>query len=133
LGLPFSDNVIRRASSHVSSLVAGLSSPEKTASTKPVVGLHPLRSSSGQIIVAALLSQLPYCGFGIRKSRRDIRQVRAIRIILDPVPSAYREKISLHRSILAETLRRRGNSVVTNNSVIGPMLVTTTGALAVQL
>jgi hypothetical protein len=48
----------------------------------------------GRIVVPALFSQLPGCALGMRKCRRNIRQVRTMRIILDPVPSAYCEEIS---------------------------------------
>jgi hypothetical protein len=40
------------------------------------------------IVVAGLFAQLTDCVLGIRECRRNIRQVRAIRIILDPVASA---------------------------------------------
>jgi hypothetical protein len=34
----------------------------------------------------------------MRKCRRNIRQVRTMRIIPDPVPSAYCEEISRHQT-----------------------------------
>jgi hypothetical protein len=59
------------------------------------------RASSITIIIRdrslyAFLSQLTDFVLGTTKSRRNIQQVRAIRIILDPVLSVYREEISLH-------------------------------------
>jgi hypothetical protein len=50
------------------------------------------------ILVATLFSQLPDCVFGIGKRGHYVRQVRPLRIILDPTPSVYREEISWHRS-----------------------------------
>ena len=52
----------------------------------------------GRVVVPALLSQLPDCALGMRKCRRNIRQVRTMRIIPDPVPSAYCEEISRHQT-----------------------------------
>ena len=49
-----------------------------------------------RIVIAALFSQLSDCVLGIRKCRRHIRQIRASRIILDPVLSVYRKEISRH-------------------------------------
>jgi len=50
-----------------------------------------------QIVVAAFLAQLLDCVLGIRKGRRNIWQIRTIRIILDPITSVYREEILRHR------------------------------------
>ena len=52
----------------------------------------------GRIVIPALFSQLPDCALGMRKCRRNIRQVRTIRIIPDPVPSAYYKEISRHQT-----------------------------------
>src|SRR4029077_6534948 len=57
----------------------------------------------GRIVVPALFSQLPDCALGMRKCRRNIRQVRTMRIIPDPVPSAYCEEVSRHQT--SPTLR----------------------------
>ena len=59
-------------------------------------GLIRYDHHQGQIVVAALFSQLPNCVLGIGKCRRIIWQVRTITIILDPIPSEYREEISRH-------------------------------------
>jgi len=60
-------------------------------------GLIRYEHHEGQIVVAAFFAQLTDCVLGIRKRRRYIRQVGAIRIVLDPIPSVYREEISRHR------------------------------------
>ena len=52
----------------------------------------------GRIVVPALFSQRPDCALGMRKCRCNIRQVRTMRIILDPVLSAYCEEISRHQT-----------------------------------
>ncbi len=46
----------------------------------------------------ALFPQFADGLLGIRKCRPNIRQVRAVRIILDPFPAACREEISRHRT-----------------------------------
>jgi hypothetical protein len=51
----------------------------------------------GRIVVRVLFSQLQDFALGIRKCRRNIRQVRTMRVILNPVRSAYYcEEISRH-------------------------------------
>jgi hypothetical protein len=57
------------------------------------------------ILVAALFSQVSDCVLGIRKRCRYIWQIRAIMIILDPIPSVYREEISGHRTSLNTVAR----------------------------
>jgi len=58
------------------------------------------------IVAAAPFSQLPDCVLGIGKCGLNVRQVGANRIILDdPVPSAYREEISLQLSRLSYQFR----------------------------
>ena len=52
----------------------------------------------GRIVVSALFSQLSNFALGIRKCSCKIRQVRTTRIIFDPVPSAYCEELSRHRT-----------------------------------
>ena len=56
------------------------------------------------ILVAALFSQVSDCVLGIRKRCRYIWQIRAITIILDPIPSVYREEILRHRTPLLKAL-----------------------------
>jgi hypothetical protein len=50
----------------------------------------------GRIVVRALFSQLHDFALGIRKCRCNIRQVRTMRVILNPIRSAYCEEISRH-------------------------------------
>jgi len=63
------------------------------------------------VCIATLFSQLPDCIFSIRKRRRYIRQVRAIRIILDPIPSVYREEISRHNALSCRVVKIDPNGV----------------------
>src|SRR5262249_43786804 len=58
------------------------------------------------ILVGALFSQLSDRIVGVTKRRLYIRQVRAIRIILDPILSVYCKEISRHPTSNA-TLRLR--------------------------
>jgi hypothetical protein len=51
----------------------------------------------GRIVVRTFFSQLQDFAIGIRKCRRNIRQVHTMRVILNPVRSAYYcEEISRH-------------------------------------
>jgi hypothetical protein len=79
------------------SRAATLRSQEKRQGQNRPSDLILYEHHQSRIVEAALFSQLPNCALGIRKCCRNIRQVPAIKIILDPVPSADREKISLHR------------------------------------
>jgi hypothetical protein len=63
-----------------------------------------------QIVVAAFLAQLLDYVLGIRKGRRNIWQIRTIKIILDPILSVYREEILRHRLPLPPTVTPPGNS-----------------------
>jgi hypothetical protein len=74
-----------------------LATRKKRQGQNRLPGLVRYEHHQGQIVVAALLSQLPDYVLGMRKCRRSIWQVRAISIVLDPVSSVYREKISRHR------------------------------------
>ena len=87
-------------------------------------GLIRYEHHQGQIVVAALLLQLPDCVFGIRKCRRNIWQVDTIRTILDPVSSVYRKEISRHRSfspsrVFCRAERRRQYIRVRRNKQFG--------------
>jgi hypothetical protein len=82
---------IRRA---IIALAMRLAAREKRQGQNRLPGLILYEHHQSQIVVDALLSQLSDCVLGIRKCRRLIRQVRAFRIIRDPVLSVYREKIS---------------------------------------
>jgi hypothetical protein len=50
----------------------------------------------GRVVVRALLSQLHDFALGIRKRRRNIRQVCTLRVILNPARSAYCKEIPRH-------------------------------------
>ena len=63
------------------------------------------------VCIATLFSQLRDCIFSIGKRRRYIRQVRAIRIILDPIPSVYREEISRHNALSCRVVKIDPNGV----------------------
>jgi hypothetical protein len=76
---------------------AALATRKKRQGQNRLPGLIRYEHHQGQIVVAALLSQLPDYVVGMRKCRRSIWQVRAISIVLDPVSSVYREEISRHR------------------------------------
>jgi hypothetical protein len=52
----------------------------------------------GRVVVRALFSQLHDFALGVRKRRRDIRQVCTLSVMLNPIRSAYREEISRHAS-----------------------------------
>src|SRR5215813_4239125 len=73
-------------------------------------GLIRYKHHQSQIVVATLLAQLLDCVLGIRKRRRYIRQVGAIGMILDPIPSVYWEEISRHRTPLRPTVTPPRNS-----------------------
>jgi hypothetical protein len=92
---------IRRTSSRVSSRQEGpiLGAGEKRHKQNRVAGLILYDHHESGIVVAALFSKLTDRVFSIRKCRRQIRQVRPVRIVLDvSVPRTYREEISLHRT-----------------------------------
>src|SRR6516165_1176921 len=85
-----------------------LATREKWQGQNRLPGLIFYHHHQGEIIlVATLFSQLPDCVFSIRKRRRYIRQVRAIRIILDPIPSVYREEISRHNALSCRVVKNR--------------------------
>lgn len=83
--------------SHRGAVAWGLATRKKRQGQHHLSGFIRYDHHQGQIVVAALLSQLLDFVLGTRNSRRNIQQVPAVRIIiLDPVPSACREEISLH-------------------------------------
>jgi hypothetical protein len=59
-----------------------LAAGKKRQGQNRLPGLILYEHHQSQIVVAAVFSQLSDCVLGIRKCRRYIRQVRAIRIIL---------------------------------------------------
>jgi len=75
-----------------------LATREERQGQNRLPGLIRYEHHQGRIVVAALFSQLQNCVLGIRKCRRNIWQVRTIGIILDLIPSVYREEISRHRT-----------------------------------
>jgi len=69
-------------------------------------GLIRYEHHQGKVVVAHLFLQLSDCGLGIRKCRRNIWQISTIRIVLDPIPSVYREEILRHRMLPPGQLSR---------------------------
>jgi hypothetical protein len=75
------------------------------ASRKERQGQHHLSGfilydhRQSRIVVRALFSQLPDFVFGMRKCRRNIRQVRTMRVIFNPPRSAYGEETSRHPNV----------------------------------
>jgi hypothetical protein len=75
-----------------------LAARKKRQGQNRLPGLIRYEHHQGQVVVAHLFLQLSDCGLGIRKCRRNIWQISTIRIVLDPIPSVYREEILRHRT-----------------------------------
>ena len=80
------------------SLTGLVSSPEKRQGQYRPPGFIFYDHHQGRIVVSALFSQLSNFALGIRKCSCKIWQIRNPRIIFDPVPCAYCEEISRHRT-----------------------------------
>jgi hypothetical protein len=77
-------------------LVTQLASRKERQGQRHLSGFILYDHHRSRIVVRALFSQLPDFAFGMRKCRRNIRQVRTMRVILNPALSVYCEEISRH-------------------------------------
>jgi hypothetical protein len=99
------------AASRRSPQSGALRAGEKRQEQNRLTGLILYNHHKSRIVAAAILSQLPDCVLGIRKCRCNVWQIRAIRIINDPIPSAYREEVSWHRMPIFRLIAPSGIAV----------------------